>query len=450
MFALAADRHPEQALLNPGHGIQGVVQQVEQHLFEANRITQHHGVAVDCAVQLHLFAAQAGRQQLQRLFQHVAQAQALAEAGRALAGEGLQVPGEPGHALQQAIDAAQAFVHVGLATAVEQQAQAAQLHLHGGQRLVDFMGHGRRHLPQGGHLRRMHQAVLGLAQLGGAQRHLAFQALANACLQTLVLAPLSEKQQQKRQGHPHPGGRQAVAAHAVEQRLRLDQQVQGPVFLGQRQALPEVVAAPVRAIDPAPFAVLADAPAQLAGQRLQRLLGVLAHLHQLAAGLFAQRLQGEKAPGRAAAEDHHRVAVGHQQHPGLAGPLALQLLQFELGHQHAEHAAVSVAHHVGEEIAGNPGGHAHREIAPGRLAHGILKVGAEGVVVADEAAPVAPVARHQRLAPAVEQVEHGGAGGGIQLLETLIEFFAQQAIPGCRAGRARWSRRRRSAVPGAD
>ncbi|MDT4856611.1 hypothetical protein FQZ97_910060 [compost metagenome] len=83
---------------------------------------------------------------------------------------------------------------------------------------------------------------------------------------------------------------------------------------------------------------------------------------------------------------------------------------------------------MGEEIAGNPGGHAHREIAPGRLAHGILKVGAEGVVVADEAAPVAPVARHQRLAPAVEQVEHGGAGGGVQLFQALIEFFAQQAI----------------------
>ncbi|MNU09262.1 hypothetical protein D3C72_2557240 [compost metagenome] len=52
--------------------------------------------------------------------------------------------------------------------AVEHQAQAGQVHLQGGQRLVDFVGQGRRHLSQGGQFGGLDQSVLGGAQGGGA------------------------------------------------------------------------------------------------------------------------------------------------------------------------------------------------------------------------------------------------------------------------------------------
>ena len=39
---------------------------------------------------------------------------------------------------------------------------------------------------------------------------------------------------------------------------------------------------------------------------------------------------------------------------------------------------------MGKEITGDAGGHAHREITPGGLAHSILKIRAKGVVIADK------------------------------------------------------------------
>ena len=212
-------------------------------------------------MQLHLFTAQARGQQLQGLLQHITQTQPLAQPRRAFTGKGFQVPSEPGDALQQRVDTLQPFAHIVLPTTVEQQTQAAQLHLHGGQRLIDFMGHGRRHLPQRRHLRRMHQAFLRFAQFGGTLRHLKLQAFTNARLQALGLAPLGQVEQQEGQGHPHSGGGQAVAAHAVEQVLGLMQQVQGPVFILQTLSLPKVIARAIRALHPAPLAIAVDLPA---------------------------------------------------------------------------------------------------------------------------------------------------------------------------------------------
>ena len=83
---------------------------------------------------------------------------------------------------------------------------------------------------------------------------------------------------------------------------------------------------------------------------------------------------------------------------------------------------------MGEEITRDAGGHAHRKITPGGLAYSVLKVRAEGVVVADKTAPVAPVAGHQGFAFRVEQVQHIGAGGRIELLQPLVECAAQQAV----------------------
>ncbi|MCY1535710.1 hypothetical protein D9M68_711250 [compost metagenome] len=86
---------------------------------------------------------------------------------------------------------------------------------------------------------------------------------------------------------------------------------------------------------------------------------------------------------------------------------------------------------MGKEVAGNPGGHANREVTSGGLAYGILEIRAKGVIVADEAAPVAPVARHQSLAAVVEQVQHIGAGGRVELFQAAVELVAQQVIIRC-------------------
>ena len=122
------------------------------------------------------------------------------------------------------------------------------------------------------------------------------------------------------------------------------------------------------------------------------------------------------------------MAVRHQQHPRLPHPLALQLFQLQLDHQHAQHHAAIVAHGMGKEIAGNAGSHPHGKIAPGGLTYGILEIRAKGVVVADETAPVTPVAGHQGFAPGIQQVEHIGARRCVELLQPLVKFAPQQTV----------------------
>src|SRR5690606_38316829 len=50
---------------------------------------------------------------------------------------------------------------------------------------------------------------------------------------------------------------------------------------------------------------------------------------------------------------------------------------------------------------------------------------------ADETAPVPPVAGHQGLTLGVEQVQHGGTGCSVELLQTLVQRQAQLAIMRC-------------------
>ena len=80
---------------------------------------KHFGLVIDLRAQLHLLAAHARCQQLQCLLQHVTQPQPFTETGRGLAGESLEVTGQRGHALQQAIDALQSIAHGFRPTAVE-------------------------------------------------------------------------------------------------------------------------------------------------------------------------------------------------------------------------------------------------------------------------------------------------------------------------------------------
>jgi len=237
---------------------------------------------------------------------------------------------------------AEALAHVGIATAVEQQTQAGQLHAQCSQRLIDFVRQRGGHLPQRRHARGVHQFVLGGVQLAGAFGHQTLQLVAAALFDAPRLASLGEVEQQEGQGHPHASGGQTIAARAGDRRLRLQQQMQRPVLLRQLQALPEVVLAAVRPFDPAPVAVRVDALELFAVERPQRLLGIAASRHQTAAHRVAERAQVAEAPRWAVAEDDDVQRVGDQQDAWLADPLALHVLKFQLDHQHAEHLAGSV------------------------------------------------------------------------------------------------------------
>jgi hypothetical protein len=86
-----------------GHGVEGIAQQVDQHLFQADRIAAHPGRAGQVQRHLDRFGANARVEQVQRLVDHGGQVQAFAQAAGAVAGEGLQVAGERGHAREHLV-----------------------------------------------------------------------------------------------------------------------------------------------------------------------------------------------------------------------------------------------------------------------------------------------------------------------------------------------------------
>ncbi|MNI71120.1 hypothetical protein D3C73_1269780 [compost metagenome] len=110
--------------------------------------------------------------------------------------------GEGGHTRQHVIHGFQRLVGVVYPTVIEQQAQGRQLHALGGQRLVDFVGQRRRHLPQRRQLGRLHQAVLSGAQVASAFFHQAFEFLATALAHFRQAPALIEEQQQEDQRQP--------------------------------------------------------------------------------------------------------------------------------------------------------------------------------------------------------------------------------------------------------
>ena len=112
------------------------------------------------------------------------------------------------------------------------------------------------------------------------------------------------------------------------------------------------------------------------------------------------------------------------------GPLAPrvdQRLQRELGDEDADDR-LAVAHRRGGEVAGLAGGRADGEEARLAPLDRAAEVGPEAVVRADEARRLAPVARGDRPAPAVHQVDDGGRAPRPCALEQPID------LPGRRAG----------------
>ncbi|MNZ67683.1 hypothetical protein D3C78_859380 [compost metagenome] len=316
---------------------------------------------------------------------------------------------------------------------VEQQAQGFQLHALGGQRLVDFMGHGCRHLPQRGQLGRLHQPLLGGAQLTGALLDLALELLPAALAQAGQAQALADEQRSEHQAQPHGGGAEGGIA-TVGGHLRLAQQMQGPVFTFQRQAFPQVLGAALRALHAAEGAVVGKAGQHLVLQRHQRLLVVLTGFGQFGTVGTTEWLQFAVAPAVLVGDEGDAAGIADQQDVAALAPLAFQLGKLQLHHHGAEEAAMLVVHRAGEEVARHATGHAHGVEAATALAAGLLEVGAETVVGAHVAAGQTPVAGGDGQAGAVEQFEGGGVGGAIDAFELAVQGvlhrFADRATQG--------------------
>ena len=436
-----------------GNGIQGVAQQVDQHLFQADRVTHHPGRPEQRLLDLHPFGADSRQQQLLRLFDHVTQLDTLAQAAGALAREGLQVAGERGHAFEHLVDARQRLARLVVASGVEQQAQAGQLHALGGERLVDLMGQGCRHLPQGGQLGRLHQAVLRGTQVGGALLDQALQLLPATLPQAGDTPALVQEQAEEDQRQPSAGGGQARGGDVVLDARGVAQQVEGPAVVGQVQRLPEVVLLAVGAFHPRQTAVFAVAAQGLVAQGYQGLAIVLPGLRQFEAVHGIQRFQFAVAPTGVVGEEHDALGVAGQDQVGGLVPLPFQIGKLQLDHDCAQEAAVLGAHRVGQEITGNPADHPDRIETSGALGDGLAEIGTETVIVAHVAGRQVPVARRHGQPGTVEQLQGGGAGGQVDAFQLEVEALLQLAVdrPGQRRAQVRIQRQyRRQAAEAFD
>ncbi|MCY1417342.1 hypothetical protein D9M71_328740 [compost metagenome] len=304
---------------------------------------------------------------------------------------------------------------------VEQQAQGRQLHALGGEWLVYFMGQGRGHLPQRREFGRLHQTLLGGAQVAGAFFYQSFEFFATALAQLGHAPALIEKQQQEHQGQPQAGRSEGGIAAVFEGHLRATQQMQGPALGCQRQGLPQVVRLAVRAIDPDQVTVVVETPQRLKLQRCQGLLVVLAGGLEFGVIAVAERLEQAIAPARLVGDEDDPARVADQQRVAALAPLAFQFGKFQFHHHGAEELPVVIADRAGEEVAGNPAGHAYRVKTPGALSAGLVEIGTETVVVADITAGQTPIARRYGEAGAIEQFQGRGFGGAVDLFQFAVQ-----------------------------
>ncbi|MCY1560271.1 hypothetical protein D9M68_973900 [compost metagenome] len=79
---------------------------------------------------------------------------------------------------------------------------------------------------------------------------------------------------------------------------------------------------------------------------------------------------------------------------------------------------------MGQVVAGLAGGAADAIEAAGSTLHGLLEVGAEGQVFAEEAVGIAPVAGGQHAAAGVQQEDGAGAAAAIQAFEVVVDQVA--------------------------
>ncbi|MCY1408069.1 hypothetical protein D9M71_233860 [compost metagenome] len=249
-------------------------------------------------------------------------------------------------------------------------------------------------------------------------------ALANARQTPALLQEEGEEEQRQ----PGPAGGQAGTARAARGFLRGAQQVQRPAFAGQRQAFPEVVGTAAGPLDPGQPAALAEILQRTVDKWRQGLLVVLAGGGHFGTPRGGDGLQLAVAPARLVGDEHHATGVADQNEVRALAPFLFQLGEFQLHHDGADELVLAVAHRAGEEVAGNAADDANGVEAPAAVAAGFGEVGAEAVVVADETGGRVPVAGGYCQAVAVQQLEGGGAGGAVHLLQLEVELRLRTVI----------------------
>ncbi|MCY1487094.1 hypothetical protein D9M68_207560 [compost metagenome] len=237
---------------------------------------------------------------------------------------------------------------------------------------------------------------------------------------------------------------------AVGGLLRGAQQMQRPAFAGQRQAFPEVVAGACWSFDPGQPAVMAEIDPGVVDKWRQGLFVVLPGCRHLGTVFGGDGMQLAVAPSGLVSDEHHATGVADQDDVRALSPFLLQFGEFQLHHDGTDEGVLGIAHGAGEEVAGNTAGHAHGIEAAAAQAPSLAEVGAEAVVVADEAGGQAPVARGHRQALAVQQFQGGGAGGAVHPLQLEVEHVLRSVIHRAVQGAAQLRVQRQHGGQGAE
>ena len=333
----------------------------------------------------------------------------------------------------------------------------------GGQRLVQFVGNAGGQLAQHGQFAGLHQIVLGLAQVlfgtdafadfflqllvgtgqvGGALFDLAFQ-LAISLLQgftcgqlvTQAAASFVQPQNTGEAEQGEQGGQRRTVIGQLVHRLQAGQHGQPPVGQRQLQRLPQHVArvgqpaqrAPAALVQPVDVAAVAQAAPFFQPQWRQRFAVILpVAVEGILQGL-AEGLEGAEFPPRFGGQDDHFILVGHHHHGLVFAPQLFQVFHIDLDHRHANDAAVA-GQRLGQIVAGFAAGGAHAEKAAGLAADGIGEIGTEGIVFAQIAVRLPPVAGGAHDTAAVHDVDGAGPGALAQPFQIVIGGLLALAV----------------------
>ena len=245
----------------PGDRVERVADEIENHLLELHRVAHDPEVARDVLFDLHAGGLDLALEQEQRALDRALDRDRLGMAGLALARKRLEVAGDVRHALGEIVDEVEVARHLREFAALGEDFRARHEGADRRQRLVDLVRDRGRHLTERGKLAGLHQLVLrgaqprlgapalldlgvqrrvGIAQLARALRHLPLQLGARATRFHIGPVPLHQVEQQQDQKRRNAAADDTAVALVVIDRSEIDQAMDGPAVLGQRDRLAEI------------------------------------------------------------------------------------------------------------------------------------------------------------------------------------------------------------------
>src|SRR5712691_671563 len=192
-----AKAYPDPGLLHARQRVERIAQEIEDHLLELHRGADDPKVRLQILLDAHAGGLDLALDEKERPLERACHQHRLEPARLALAREGLQVRGDRRHAVRQSRDQIEVAGHLRKLAAFGEDFRARHEGTDGGERLIDLVRDGGRHLPERRELAGLHQLVLGgpqprldsavlvdfglqrgirFAELAGALGHLAFEA----------------------------------------------------------------------------------------------------------------------------------------------------------------------------------------------------------------------------------------------------------------------------------